>query len=361
MVKETDIIQFLCSDQRNPLIDVRSPKEYSYAHIPGAINVPLFTDEERAMVGIAYKRQGREAAILKGLELTGPKMKEFVSSMQTLLKNTEGAGGIYLHCWRGGMRSKSMATLFDFSGIRSTVIKGGYKSYRRTARSAFENRYPFIILGGRTGSAKTKILEALSRNGEQVIDLEKMAHHKGSAFGDLGETEQPSTEMFENELFETLRRLDPQKRIWLEDESNLIGKVFIPDAIWQQMRIAPVVYCHFPKSERIRFLVEQYGRYDPEGIIRSVQKITKKLGPQHAKASLEHFAAGNLEEATGIVLVYYDKYYDQGLCKRDAEKIITVNMEKIDPDKNARFILETISSPENNAIQFLMNQPVLNK
>ena len=192
MYKEISIQQYLEKAQKVQIIDVRSPKEFKHAHIPGAINMPLFDDAERAIVGTAYKQEGREIAILKGLEIVGPKMAPMVAE----IKEKFSGKPIVLHCWRGGMRSKSVATLLSFCGIDTEVIKGGYKSYRKEVQNLFLQNMEYIILGGRTGSAKTKILSALKTSGEQVIDLEKLANHKGSAFGDLGEDVQPTTEIY---------------------------------------------------------------------------------------------------------------------------------------------------------------------
>ena len=319
-------------------MDVRSPKEYQLAHIPGAINIPLFNDAERAMVGTTYKHEGREKAITQGLELVGPKMAEFVAEGKRILHEHQAAY-ITMHCWRGGMRSKSMATLFNFAGIPTLTITGGYKVYRNAVQQSFANPLHLIVLGGKTGSAKTAILQALQQQGEQIIDLEKLANHKGSAFGQLGEDPQPSSEYFENLLFEKIQQLDSTKRIWIEDESHLIGKVFIPETFWEQMRNAQVIYCDFPIEERINYLVTTYGNFDHEGVIESVKRITKKLGGQHAKAALEAYEAGDLKKATEIVLVYYDKTYNFGLSKRNPAQVKQMDMQKIEPWENAKMLI----------------------
>ncbi len=319
-------------------MDVRSPKEYQLAHIPGAINIPLFNDAERAMVGTTYKHEGREKAITQGLELVGPKMAEFVAEGKRILQEHQ-AVYITMHCWRGGMRSKSMATLFNFAGIPTLTITGGYKVYRNAVQQSFANPLHLIVLGGKTGSAKTAILQALQQQGEQIIDLEKLANHKGSAFGQLGEDPQPSSEYFENLLFEKIQQLDSTKRIWIEDESHLIGKVFIPETFWEQMRNAQVIYCDFPIEERINYLVTTYGNFDHEGVIESVKRITKKLGGQHAKAALEAYEAGDLKKATEIVLVYYDKTYNFGLSKRNPAQVKQMDMQKIEPWENAKMLI----------------------
>ncbi|MBK9507792.1 MAG: tRNA 2-selenouridine(34) synthase MnmH [Bacteroidetes bacterium] len=338
MSKEISIKEFLSSRTNTPIVDVRSPKEYQLAHIPGAINIPLFNDAERAMVGTTYKHEGREKAITQGLELVGPKMAEFVAEGKRILQEHQAAY-ITMHCWRGGMRSKSMATLFNFAGIPTLTITGGYKVYRNAVQQSFANPLHLIVLGGKTGSAKTAILQALQQQGEQIIDLEKLANHKGSAFGQLGEDPQPSSEYFENLLFEKIQQLDSTKRIWIEDESHLIGKVFIPETFWEQMRNAQVIYCDFPIEERINYLVTTYGNFDHEGVIESVKRITKKLGGQHAKAALEAYEAGDLKKATEIVLVYYDKTYNFGLSKRNPAQVKQMDMQKIEPWENAKMLI----------------------
>lgn len=313
------------------IVDVRSPAEFKHAHIPGAVNIPLFDDAERKTVGIAYKQQGQAVAVQTGLDIAGKKLSAFVADARAIAKNNT----LYIHCWRGGMRSRSMATLFDFAGITTYVLRGGYKNYRREVRSFFNYPFPFIILGGKTGSGKTEVLHALQQDNEQIIDLEAIAKHKGSAFGALGENEQPSTEQFENEVFEQLRHLDPQKHIWLEDESHLIGTVFIPEAIWKTMRNAPVVYLDIPANARAEYLVSIYGKYPAEEVETALHKIAKRLGGQHVKETLEFYRTGKLKEATEKVLVYYDKTYAHGLSQRNPNTIFSLPFEKVSPENIA--------------------------
>jgi tRNA 2-selenouridine synthase len=197
MMKRTDIAEFLKLAEEIPVTDVRSPKEYEEGHIPGAINIPLFDDEERARVGTKYKKEGRIAAIMEGLDLSGPRMTEKLRKALQTAKN----GKLLVHCWRGGMRSEAMAWLFSLSGIQTTVLEGGYKSYRHLVLDTLAAEREMIILGGMTGSSKTHILRHLKQQGRQVVDLESLANHKGSAFGALGQLPQPSTEQFANDLY----------------------------------------------------------------------------------------------------------------------------------------------------------------
>ena len=342
MYKETTIQEYLSRKEKVPLIDVRSPKEFLLAHIPGAISIPLFDDEERAIVGTLYKNEGTEHATEAGLVIAGKKIPDFLEQV----KNAAPGKQIVVHCWRGGMRSKSMATLFAFSGFKTEVIRGGYKSYRHAVKEKFLQQFFFGVIGGKTGSAKTAVLKNLKMLGEQVIDLEALANHKGSAFGDLGEESQPSTEQFENLLFEELRNMDPEKRIWLEDESHKIGSVFIPEEFWEHMSDAELFYLDIPKEKRVEYLAETYGNYPSENVEASLLKIRKKLGGQHYNEALAAFHAGDLKKATEIVLVYYDKTYDYSLERRTRKTVHRITFPDTDAKLNAEEIYTLAKTPD---------------
>ncbi|MEY2794218.1 MAG: hypothetical protein RJA76_2210, partial [Bacteroidota bacterium] len=179
-----------------PILDVRSPGEFKRAHIPNALSLPLFTDEEREKVGICYKHQGKEKAVELGLEFVGPKLVNFVK----YAKKVAFEGEILVHCWRGGMRSASMAWLLETAGLKVFLLEGGYKSYRNFVLKIQSEPLPLRVLGGKTGSGKTELLREMKNAGFQVIDLEDLAKHRGSAFGHFGLEEQPSSEHFENLL-----------------------------------------------------------------------------------------------------------------------------------------------------------------
>jgi tRNA 2-selenouridine synthase len=266
MVKQYSLPDFLEKAKSTLVVDVRTPLEFQQGHISGAVNIPIFTNEERVLVGTTYKQQGRQPAILLGFELTGPKWAEFIRHAQELAPDKK----ILVHCWRGGMRSGALAWAFDLYGFEVGTLKGGYKSFRKSGIDAFSKTYPFLILSGSTGSAKTKILQELKALGEQVIDLEDLAQHQGSSFGSMGKLEQPSQEQFENILGSELQEMDVSKRIWLEDESVTIGKRVIPKPIWDQMREAQVVKIDIPKEERIEFLNSDYGNLDKDFLKASV-------------------------------------------------------------------------------------------
>lgn len=316
-----EVIDFLESHKKIKLVDVRTPSEYIKGHIPQAINYPLFDDEERKMIGTAYKKEGKEIAVIKGLKLIGKNLDGFAEGLLNLSKNEE----LLFHCWRGGMRSSSVVWLSNLLGKKANVLKGGYKSFRQFIKEYMEiTHWKIKILGGPTGSKKTILLHKLKESGEQIIDLEELAHHKGSAFGFLGEMEQPSVEQFENNLFFALWNLDAKKTIWIENESKSIGRVYIPDEFWQRMNEAPITYIKFEKVDRLQFLVEEYAKYGNEALGEAFQKIVKRLGGQHLKMALEFLKEDKYQEAADIALTYYDKAYSNSLSKQKGkiEKII---------------------------------------
>jgi tRNA 2-selenouridine synthase len=326
-VEKIHIEQFLELAKDHPVVDVRSPGEYKHAHIPGAYSLPLFTDEERKVVGTTYKQESREQAIKTGLDFFGPKMRkmiegvEFLFAEQKLRYTTQDPRMILVHCWRGGMRSAAVAWLLDLYGFKVYTLVGGYKKFRNHVLDTFKFPYRFNILGGFTGSGKTELLKSLEERGEKVIDLEGIAKHKGSAFGNIGMPEQPTQEMFENILAQELHRLiekHPHSPIWLEDESQRIGHVNIPTEMWTTMRRCPVFYLDIPFAERLQHIVQEYGQLDTERMISAIERISQKLGPQHAKSAILCLKEGKITESFGILLQYYDKFYSRSLHNREA-------------------------------------------
>lgn len=326
------IHEFLELARQYPVLDVRSPAEYAAGHIPGAYSLPLFTDEERAIVGTAYKQVSREHAVNKGLEIFGPKMRVLADEAKRIHKG----GAIFLvHCWRGGMRSGTVAWLLELYGFKVYVLRGGYKAFRRNVLDSFSKERKINILGGRTGSGKTMILKELAKHGQQIIDLEALAHHKGSSFGALGEKPQPTQEMFENKLFITLNNIDNTRCVWIEDESNMIGTKVIPKSFFIKMRSSPVYFLDIPFETRLNYLTQEYGKFVPEDIKAAISRITKKLGGQHAKAALEAVEAGDFKAAFGICLAYYDKTYEYGKNKREPGTIVNCAFQELNANEIA--------------------------
>jgi tRNA 2-selenouridine synthase len=323
MNKALDITHFMAMSQGQLTIDVRSPKEFAKGHIPHAINLPLFNDEERAKVGTIYKQTGKNEAIEAGLEIVGPKMVEFVRFVKPLVKENK----IFVHCWRGGMRSGSMAWLFSTMGYEVYTLQNGYKAYRHLVLETLAQPAKYIILGGRTGSGKTEILHQLRDRGVQILDLERLANHKGSSFGALGELPQPSTEHFENLLHLEMGKLDRSKPIWLEDESKNIGKCSITNELWGQMLTSPVVVVNIPLEVRVRRLVQDYGEMSREGLEDAIRRIERRLGSEAMKDALQSLSAGDMPKVVRITLQYYDKAYDHSIAVKEAKDITTLNFE----------------------------------
>jgi len=342
MAEQIPIEQFIALSATHPVIDVRAPSEFKQGHIPGAINIPLFDDRERKVVGTTYKQINKEAAMYAGLEFAGKKLVE-------LAKEGERKAGkgktLLVHCWRGGMRSKSMVWLFETMGLTCYLLEGGYKSYRRYARSIMDKPVKLKVIGGRTGSGKTEILQHLARTGEQAIDLEGLAHHKGSAFGALGESEQPTTEHFENLLCEKLAEMDPDRIIWIEDESRNVGKCVIPGELYTRMKEASIIFLDIPRKSRAGYLVKHYAEYKGDELKQCVLKIQKKLGGDRTREALESIDKGDFFNTAMITLQYYDKAYMHSLEKNHKEYFVVTSNE-VDEITNTGLLKKHVQSNE---------------
>ena len=327
--------EFLTLTEYIPLVDVRSPAEYEHAHIPGAVNIPLFSNEERAVVGINYKKNGKDNAVISGLEIVGPKLANFVKEAKKIASNKK----ILIHCWRGGMRSSSMAWLFETAGFEVSILEGGYKAYRNFIRSQFDNSEKLIVLGGYTGSGKTDVLLEIEKRGEQFLDLEGIAHHKGSAFGAIGQLAQPTTEQFENNLGKVWHKFDLEMTIWVEDESRQVGRCTIPENLFEKMRASTLVKIIVPKKIREKRLVIEYGVFEKELLKNSIERIERRLGGLRTQQSLEALENGDLGKVAEITLEYYDKAYLHGNTKRDKNKIYEINIDEDNPIETAKKVV----------------------
>lgn len=316
-VMNVTIDEFLKLRKDHAIVDVRSQGEFQQGHIRQAYNIPLLNNEERIAVGTDYKQKGKLEAIKTGFRLVGPRIIDIVEEVLKVATNHE----MLVHCWRGGMRSANFSKFVAMVGVMTHILDGGYKAYRQKAIESFALPFQFTIIGGCTGSGKTEILSALQKVGEQVIDLEKLACHRGSAFGGLMLEPQPTTEQFQNNLFEEILKLDVRKRIWIEDESIAIGHIFLPDTFWQRMGSSPVIEVDVKKENRIKRLVQEYGHADPNEFLQAMEKITKRLGGQHFKAAKEKLDAGDMPAVMDILLTYYDKTYLNGL-ERKKQRIV---------------------------------------
>jgi tRNA 2-selenouridine synthase len=316
-VQKISIEAYTQNAQDQITIDVRSPLEFEHAHIPGAYSLPLFNNEQRVIVGTTYKKQSREDAIKIALPMFGDKMLEMVNQVETWVKkyqeNHEGKKpSIIVHCWRGGMRSAAVAWLLDLYGFKVTQLVGGYKTYRNWIIAHFEKQYELKVIGGYTGSGKTEILHAIKSKGENIIDLEGLANHKGSSFGAIGQATQPSQEMFENLLGLALSKFSStQKSIWVEDESQRIGTVMVPTPFFKLMRNSNCYFVNIPFEKRLQFIVKQYGIFNKADLISATERIQKRLGGLETKNTIQFLENDNINAAFSILLRYYDKWYEK--------------------------------------------------
>jgi tRNA 2-selenouridine synthase len=313
------LTDFLSLRHQLPVADVRSESEYHQGHIQGAINLPILNNGERVAVGTDYKHKGQREAIKTGFRLVGPRLESIINEAEKISEGRE----LLVHCWRGGMRSNNFCQFVGMAGIKTHSLKGGYKAYRQMAIESFGKPFQFILLTGCTGSGKSEILRALKKQDAQILDLEMLASHKGSAFGHLMMGSQPTTEQFQNDLFEEILKLDLSKPIWVEDESIAIGKIFLPNDLWQTMMKSPLVKMQVSRKVRVQRLVNEYGQADKGEFLEIMKKITKKLGGQNFNAASEKLAQGDMASTIDILLTYYDKAYLNTIDKRK-EKVLKI-------------------------------------
>src|SRR5688572_3818672 len=364
-IEKLHIEEFLELAKHYQVIDVRSPGEYKHAHIPGAYTLPLFTDEERAAVGTAYKQESREKAIKLGLDFFGPKMKNMIEEVERLIgnrqqtisdppgKNLPIANCLLLYCWRGGMRSAGVAWLMDLYGFKVYTLSGGYKKFRNHVLETFKLPFQFKILGGYTGSGKTEVLKELKRKGEPIVDLEDIAKHKGSAFGNIGLPPQPTQEMFENILALELRKSSmingqwsiqadvgsyspftiDHSPIWLEDESQRIGLVNLPGDLWKSMRQSPVYFLDISFEERLNHIIQEYGNLSREKMMDAIERISQRLGGLESKNAMSLLQQNDIPACFRILLTYYDRWYLRGLHNREGlnSLLTTVVCDSVNP------------------------------
>lgn len=367
-IEKTDIETFLELSTKFPVLDVRSPSEFKHAHIPNAFSLPLFSDEQRKIIGTAYKKQSRKTAVEIGLNYFSERMKSIQKEATNILEewqkvqvressSTSDHPSLLVHCWRGGMRSETVAWLLNLYGYQVYALKGGYKAYRRWTLKQAEKEYQFHILGGYTGSGKTEVLKEMKKEGKAVIDLEGLANHRGSSFGSLGQAPQPSQEMFENllalELWNQTRSFKDQESngqstpaensvIWLEDESRHIGSVGFPPAFWGQMQNSPLYFIDVPFEERVKFIVQTYGKFDKEKLESRILNIQKRLGGLETKNALQFLKSGDIKACFEILVRYYDKLYSNGLNKRENSiaELNKIPCKSVD-ERNAHFLVNT--------------------
>lgn len=321
-------------NQGFPVVDARSEKEFEAGHILGAINLPLLNNENRAIVGTAYKVSGREIAIQKGFELAGPQFAEIFKKGRKLAP----AQKILVYCWRGGLRSNILSWILSFTQAEIFVLENGYKNYRKKVLTTFDFPFKFIVLGGKTGTGKTEVLHNLQAKGEQILDIEALAHHKGSSFGSLGLLPQPPQESFENSIAETLWKHDAEKKIWLENESRLIGRLVLPFSIFKAIKENDLIELEIPLEKRIVRIALEYAHFESKLLEEAINRLQKRLGGLRTQKALDALSEKNNEAWIKTVLEYYDSTYAFGLSNRTGKKV-KLNWDWENPNESLKQLI----------------------
>jgi len=331
---------------KGPLIDVRSPGEYYKGHMPNSINIPLFDNDERSIIGKIYKKEGRKEAVIEGLKFFEKKLEFLldnlfmnIDSYKNITNKNNNKLFIRIYCSRGGMRSQSIAWLLEKYKLNPITLKGGYKKYRRWILDSFSKKWNIIIIGGKTGTGKTRLLSLLEKYKYQTIDLEGFACHRGSTFGGLGMKEQPSNEQFENKIAEKLNSFKFSNNIFVEAESANIGKCKIPHEFFNQMKNSRRIEILRSESNRLDELIDTYSVFKKEELQESVLRIKKRLGPQRTKIALESINNEKWELVCRSVLDYYDKCYEFEKVGKTNIKLLDLTDKKYD-----KSILELINN-----------------
>ena len=306
----------LDSNSESNWIDVRCPREYKKGHYTNAINIPIFSDDEYQKLGQIYRKEGDTVAYQLGYKYALNSKTRILGSMRKLDKND-----FIIYCARGGMRSKGFQTIVNQEGYKTSRIKKGYKEIREHVLNSFKEKRVVVIIAGSTGTGKTTIINKMKECGHDIIDLEKLANHRGSAFGDLGIAEQASQQQFENDLSYFWTQTDPGRDVFIESESRKIGKVSIPEGIWEQMVKALYLKIDMGIDRRVENLIKDYGEYPRSDLEKRIHQISRKLGGQNVKTAIDFLENNSLHELCKFLLEnYYDKMYGLAYEKRDSKK-----------------------------------------
>ena len=311
-----------------PIVDVRAPVEFTKGHIPGAVNIPLLTNEDRHQVGLCYRRNGHHAAVHLGLQLVGPRMADLAQMGVETAVN----GEIAVYCQRGGKRSQSLSWLWSQMGLTVHRLDGGYKSFRKWVGQTLEVPRTYVLLAGSTGVGKTAYLHLLTQVGEKVVDLEGLAHHKGSAFGAIGEQSSPVQGHFENKLAMQLWSYGEGSPIWMEAESRRIGNCQIPDPVYMEMKRSYRIYIDCSRPQRVTRLCTDYQSASIEEIERALAAIRKRLGSELYNQALKDLYAHNRAGVVATVLDYYDRRYAKHRKTYAAQIIATIDVSELTDD-----------------------------
>lgn len=303
------------------VIDARSESEYAEDHLPGALNWPTLTDAERASIGTEYKQASPFDARKRGAVLAA---RNIAAHLEREAQDKPRDWRPLVYCWRGGQRSGSLATVLDAIGFPVHVLEGGYREFRRAVIAELETRparFDFRVLAGRTGSAKSRLLDALAAERAQVLDLEALACHRGSVLGLLPDRPQPSQKAFETALWHALSRLDPSRPVWAESESRTIGRLRVPEALLARLRAARCVVVQMPIEARVRFLLAEYAHFvtDTEAFCARLAALREHRGA----AVVERWQAAardgrHAEVVLELLRDHYDPIYERSMQRNYA-------------------------------------------
>jgi tRNA 2-selenouridine synthase len=298
-------------DDFDTIIDARSESEYALDHIPGAINCPVLNDEERILVGTTYKQVGSFEAKRIGAPLVARNISRYID---TLFADKPRDWKPLVYCWRGGNRSGSMAHILAKVGWPVVQLDGGYKAFRGAVNAALEDppAMQYRVICGTTGSGKSRLLETLDSIGAQVLDLERLAAHRGSVLGHLPGEPQPSQKMFETRIWNKLRRFDPSQPVFVESESKKVGNLRVPEVVMERMRASPCISLMLTRSKRVRLLMEDYQHFcaDPAALNSQLDHLVQLHGRVKIDAWHEMANTGRMPELVDELLVeHYDPAY----------------------------------------------------
>lgn len=321
-------LMLLNAKEPHTLIDVRSPKEYAESSIPGSLNIPVFNDEERAEVGTIYKQVGQAEAKKRGLDIFAAKLPLFIAEFEAIETS------MTVFCWRGGMRSKTAATVLDLMGIHAHRLTGGIRTYRHWVVEELEKidyKPELLVLNGYTGSGKTVILHKLAEAGEPTIDLEGLAGHRGSIFGQIG-LEGSNQKNFESLLLHDLKRTAREEVVFIEGESKRIGKVTMPTFLYNKKEHSQQLIIQLPIEERVRITLEDYKPWErPEQFKSAFEQIKKRIHVPIAKEIKDALDTGDFEKVTLLLLEhYYDPRYQHSTGKVDDKLKMTISADTVD-------------------------------
>ncbi|HTI66032.1 MAG TPA: tRNA 2-selenouridine(34) synthase MnmH [Caulobacteraceae bacterium] len=321
------------------IIDVRSPAEFAEDHVPGAVNMPVLTDAQRAEVGTIYVQQSKFLAKRIGAALVA---RNIADHLEGPLRDRPGSYAPLVYCWRGGQRSNAMATVLSQVGWRVGLLRGGYRTYRRRVTAElYDSEAPLdlVVLGGGTGTGKTAVLARLAGLGVQVLDLEALAAHRGSLFGDLPGTPQPSQKMFESRLLAALDGFDPGRPAVVEAESSRIGELRVPPRVWRAMSLAPEVEITAPIEARARHVAAEYGAVleDPAVVAALLARLPRHHSGELRALWLKMALAGDAKGlARALIEAHYDPSYHRSSTAIARVRLGTVDLDALDADGQVR-------------------------